>query len=278
MTVLGRGQRATVLGAFAFAMLCAVGALDARGAPQVVIRASAAVPGLAWADQVTPSGSGSDPFTTFGSTTDGGTSWKPARQGEVAGADPALRWAIGPSTSSSVPYGVIGSSDGGASWHTLPSFTVAFAEFLGGGSPNAFVGELFADPVRPGVVYAVVYESNTKVYQEAVIASTDAGATWTVWHPLLQTFFGRLFSKIVVSPLPGRDALLVERVAATRAGKDQLVVATANALRVVARSPFRSWSGDSAVDRSGTRVLVLSNRKGWQLSTAAPSFGGQRKT
>ncbi len=261
MTSLSRGRWPLTVVATAFAALL-IPVLPARAQLSTVISTSTAVPGLAWLSTIATVGTDTYPAGPIASTTDGGVTWAPARVGEVVGPDPQLRWASGGS-------GVIASTDGGASWHSLPSFAAMLNMY--GAVEYTDVLQLIADPARRGVVYALVNAGNSKGSNVTVVESTDAGATWRFWATPIGTF-GSYLPYRASAAIPGRDALLVARVNSRPHLHSEIAIATPLAAQfhglqtpTGVRNPI--VTDRLSVDRRGTRMLLQTTDRRWLLST-----------
>lgn len=228
--------------------------------------ASGTVPGLAW---------------TFGDeqlevTHDGGLTWTPTGMRDVPVHDalPSRWWRAN--------GGLERSDDDGATWQAVPGLEQA----LDPGEPGIYSGlsvaQLLADPVRSGVLYAIVNSGVMNDYAQTVFASPDGGITWSHW-PYLANHYSRGDRGFVAtwSALPGRDALLLVRAGALESDVEQEVSVVSAAGSTVlqygtgTRGPGDEGSGTivgltltgrAALDASGTRVL-LESKRGWQLST-----------
>jgi photosystem II stability/assembly factor-like uncharacterized protein len=132
-----------------------------------------------------PHGSGTIYMATIGGgvlkSSDGGMTWSPVNNGltDLSMVHLAMD-ASGPQTVYTGNAGVFKTDDGGATWHNLPAITGA-------------VVSLAADPNRPGVIYAGVYNN---LANGAIRKSVDDGATWTSVFSSTAAIF-----KIAIDPL-----------------------------------------------------------------------------
>ncbi|MDX6570388.1 MAG: hypothetical protein QOH15_2966 [Gaiellales bacterium] len=263
-------------------LLLATASARAGADDYTAIRTSDSVRGLAWAEYHDPAGAEyPDNLRTYLSSANRGARWSPARTNEVEGVDADHRLAIdgpgGPGGS------VIASSDGGATWHDLPGLASALAgQWVEWGTSELAVYELITDPARPGVVYAIA--SIGSVYGSigvGVLESTDGGVTWTAWHWSLTVYRKAELGSIETTwaALPGRDALLLERVGTLFAPGEPgeaLERATPAGLELIHTGPAKDaykkyvrigWLDAVDVDRSGSRVLLQATATRWLYST-----------
>ena len=196
----------------------------------------------------------------------------------AVGPDPSRWWKLGTGGTT-----LSTSTDGGLTWSDCPSFGAALtsagspaaASFP---SPGVAADTLLADPTRPGVLFVVVDVFENYASAQTVMESADGGATWHIWPEVIPTSAPEANGfQTTWRVLPGRDALLLDRVGSiyTRGFQALEVVRSTglhalhhhNGIAYPVGPTGLDFTGRMEVDATGTRVLVESSTRGWLLST-----------